>query len=387
MPIRKLKELLGDMSTKDRALLRIWRMLPALTMVILILLIFVLFAGVSAKKERIEAEKLAAMKKKKPPVNVVVLETEPQTIRDSLSLPAIVEAWVDLTVFAEVPGMIVKVPVKEGDRLQKGDIIARIDSRDFENSLASAQAAYDRALADLKRVEQLRLKETTTKARYDEAVATESELKAVLNNARLRLERSVIRAPINGLVNRLDAKEGLYLNVQDPAAQMLDISRVKVGVGIPESDVDAVRDIDSFEVEFEALNGKKVRGKKYFLSKSPETMAHLYKLQIALDNPGRDILPGMFARVRVVKKEVRDSLSVPLYSVITRQDRQFVMVEQDGKASEKMVKTGILEGWKIEITKGIQPGDRVIVVGHRSVSEGQEVNVVRTVTDPEDLFK
>jgi len=387
MPVNKLNKLLNDKETRDRVLLRIWRMLPALTMVLLFLLILILLAGISVKKKRIEAEKIAAMKKNKPPVNVVILETTPQTIRDSLSLPAIVEAWVDLTVFAEVPGTVVEVPIREGARLQKGDVIARIDSRDFQNSLASAQAAYDRALADLKRTEQLRLKETTTKAKYDEAVSAERELKAALENAKLRFERSVIRAPINGMVNRLDAKEGLYLNVQDPAAQMLDISRVKVSVGIPESDVDAVRNVDSYDIEFEALNGKNLRGKKYFLSKSPDNMAHLYKLQISLDNPAGTILPGMFARVRIVKKEVQDSLSVPLYAVITRQDRQFVMVEENGKASERMVETGILEGWKLEITKGIQPGDRVIVVGHRSVSEGQEVNVVRTVTDPEDLFK
>lgn len=387
MPIQKFKDFMKDMSTKDRALLRLWRMGPALTMVLLILLIFIFIGAIIAKKERIEAEKTAAMKSEKPPVNVVIFEAKPRTIRDSLSLPAVVEAWVDLTVFAEVPGMVVEVPVREGARLQKGDIIARLDSRDYENALASAQAAYDRAHADFERVKKLREKETITKAKYDEAAAADKGMKAALDNAELRFERSVIRAPINGLVNRLDAKEGLYLNVQDPAAQMLDISRVKVSVGIPESDVNAVRTITAFDVEFEALNGKKMRGEKYFLSKSPDSLAHLFKLQIALDNPGGSILPGMFARVRVVKEEVKNSMSVPLYAVITRSGKKFVMVEQDGAAAERMVETGILDGWMIEISKGLQGGDRVIVVGHRSVSEGQKVNVVRTVTDPEELFK
>ena len=95
----------------------------------------------------------------------------------------------------------------------------------------------------------------------------------------------------------------------------------------------------------------------------------------------------MFARVNIVKREVRDSFSVPLYSVISRSDEQYIYVEKDGIAHVRMVKTGILEGWKIEIEKGLSKGDRVIVVGHRNVDEGQEVNVVRTVSDSEDLFK
>ena len=95
----------------------------------------------------------------------------------------------------------------------------------------------------------------------------------------------------------------------------------------------------------------------------------------------------MFARVNIVKKEVKDSMSVPLYSVITRGNGQFVFIEKGGKAHARMVETGILEGWRIQVTKGLARGDHVIVVGHRSVDEGQEVNVVRTVSDPEGLFK
>jgi membrane fusion protein (multidrug efflux system) len=78
---------------------------------------------------------------------------------------------------------------------------------------------------------------------------------------------------------------------------------------------------------------------------------------------------------------------VPLYSVITRGDKQFVFTEKDGRASVRLVETGILEGWRMQVSKGLAKGDHVIVVGHRSVDEGQEVNVVRIVSDPEDLFK
>ncbi len=151
--------------------------------------------------------------------------------------------------------------------------------------------------------------------------------------------------------------------------------------------MDAVRGLERFDVTFDALDDRKVTGRKYFLSQSPDSFAHLYKLQVELKNPEGDILPGMFARVHIVKREVEDSLSVPLYAVITRNDSSFVVVEKDNRASVRMVETGILEGWKVQITRGLSPGERVIIVGHRSVAEGQEVNVVRSVDDAEELFK
>jgi RND family efflux transporter MFP subunit len=377
-----------NFSISDEKLLRrIWGMLPSLFLIFLIVIITVLFIRIKSESNRIEAEKLAALHKERPPVNVVVLDMKPLPIRDRLDLPAQVEAWVELKVLAEVPGKVVKVSAGEGDHVNKGDPVALLDARDYENELTSVRAEYELARINFMRAKDLFEEKLITKARLDSDTAKVETLGAALRNAELRLERCSIKAPISGIINRLDAKEGLYLNVQDPVAVILDISRVKVSVGIPESDVDEVRRLEYFDVIIDALGGRTVKGRKYFLSKSPETFAHLYKLEIEVRNPGGVILPGMFARANIVKREVRDSLSVPLYSVITRGNEQFVFIEKDGSAGVRMVETGILEGWRIQITRGLTGGDRVIVVGHRSVDEGQKVNVVRTVSDPEELFR
>ena len=157
--------------------------------------------------------------------------------------------------------------------------------------------------------------------------------------------------------------------------------------GIPDADVNDIKKLTHFDVTIEALGNRTLKGRKHFLSQSPETFAHLYQLEIEVDNSNGAILPGMFARVNIIKREVKNSFSVPLYSVISRNDEQYLYVEKDGIAQVRMVQTGILEGWQIEIEKGLSKGDRVIVVGHRNVDEGQKVNVVRSVSDPEDLFK
>ena len=372
---------------RDKLFRRIWGILPALFLILLIVIIAALFADIKSESERIKAEKLASLHKQRPPVNVVVLDMSPLPIRDRIDLPAQVEPWVELRVLAEVPGKVVKLSSSEGDQVAKGDLIALLDTRDYENNLASVRAEYELALINLTRTKNLFKENLITKAQLDDNNARVETLEAAVRNAELGLERCSIRAPIAGIINRLDAKVGLYLNVQDPVAVILDISRVKVSVGIPESDVDDIRQLTDFDIIISALDNRRLKGRKYFLSKSPESFAHLYKLEIEVPNPDGEILPGMFARVNIVKREVKESLSVPLYSIITRSNEQFVFIEKGGKARARMVETGIIEGWRIQVTKGLAKGDHVMVVGHRSVDEGQEVNVVRTISDPEDLFK
>jgi len=372
---------------KDNILRRVWGMLPFLFLVLLIVIIAAMSSRISGESERLKGEKLAALHKERPPVNVVVLDMLPMRIRDRIDLPAQVEPWVELKILAEVSGKVMKLSAAEGNYVNKGDEIVLLDIRDYENTLSSITAEYKLAQINLKRTRELHAEKLITKAQLDADIARVETLGASLRNAELKLERCSIKAPISGIINRLDAEEGLYMNVQDPVAIILDITRVTVSVGIPESDVDEIRKLTDFNVTIDALDNRTVKGRKHFMSKSPESFAHLYKLEIEVNNSKGEILPGMFARVNIVKKEVTDGISVPLYSVISRSNEQFVLTENNGKAEVRLVETGILEGWRMQVTKGLAKGDRVIVVGHRDVDEGQEVNVVRTITDPEDLFK
>ena len=94
----------------------------------------------------------------------------------------------------------------------------------------------------------------------------------------------------------------------------------------------------------------------------------------------------MFTRVDIIKKEVSDGLTVPLFSLIKRQDgRQALYLAQDGTVRLQEVEVGIQEGWQVQITKGVSAGDKVVVVGHRNLNDGGAVNVVRTVRDLKEL--
>ncbi|MFQ5329139.1 MAG: efflux RND transporter periplasmic adaptor subunit [Thermodesulfobacteriota bacterium] len=372
---------------RGRWVKRIWGALPALILLLLLVVIAGLSVKIKGDAKRLKAEKLAALHLERPPVNVVVQRLEPETIQDRMNLPGVVAPWVSLELKPEVSGRVIEVAVTEGERVAEGDVMLRIDPRDYRNTLDSAAAAYELAAANWERAEKLLRDELISPSKIEDVKARLITSRAEMESAKLQLERTTVTAPITGVINRLDAKVGLLLGVADPVAELLQVDRVKVVVGIPESDVNAVRGLTHIDLTIDALGSKTVTGKNVFLAKSPDTTARLYRLVLAVDNREDEILPGMFARAEVVKREVAGAIVVPLYAVITRRDDRFVYVEEGGKAVARRVEVGILDGWRIQILNGLKAGERVIVVGHRSVEDGQEVNVTRTVTDSGELVE
>ncbi len=363
------------------------RMLPGLFLMVLCAVIAILFVRIKSEAELIKARNLAKLKKDRQEVNVVTLKLVPSPIRDRLSLPGITEPWVELQLVAEVSGKVIEKVVQEGIPVAQGDIIAKIDSRDYKNAYQSAKASYELAVADLERLQKLYNQKVTPQSQLDTARAQVLNTKAATENATLALERCIIKAPFSGFVNRLFVEEGQYLDVAKPVAEILQIDRIKVRVGIPESDVDAVRRINDFMVTIDALGGKTFHAKKHFLSRTADPMARLYGLDMVIDNVHGEILPDMFARVEIVKKEIRDGIAIPLYSVITRNDEKLVFVVNSDRAHKRKVELGLLDGWRVEVKAGLEPGDQVIVVGHRSVNDGDKVNVVRSTENPADILK
>lgn len=359
-----------------------FRNLPRLALLLLILLAILLAGVIDRQKARLEHEKAAGRAQDEKAVNVVLLEVQPSIIEDAVNLPGVMEPWIRLELLAKVHGSISEVLVQEGSVVQQGDVLARIEADDYIIALDSAKAAYKRAKADYERKKTMLSKKTVSQADLELSESEMLTARAAMDNAELQLSRCTITAPISGVIRRLDAKIGLLLSIADPVAEILQIDRLKAVVGIPESDVDAVRKLSEVGMTIQALADLEATGKKYFFSPAPETTARLYRLELEIENPDGSILPGMFFRAHVLKKTVRDAITVPIYSVITRNDEQFVFVVRDQTVHKQPVEMGILEQWRVQITDGLQTGDMVVVEGHRDIEEGQQVNVVRVITDP-----
>lgn len=372
---------------KTKLLRFIWGVIPWLMVALIVAFIVIMWGRIKEEKIRLEDAKKAAIKKEVQPVQVITLTLKPRRLEDKINLPAQVEPFEDLLVKAEVPGQVVTVLAEEGQNVEKGQILIQLDDRDYKTRLARIEANYRLAKLDYNRNAALFKRNVISIAKLDNIEAQLKNLEAQVSEAKLALSRTRIIAPIGGRLNEIKSKQGNFLAVGDPVAQILQLDQVKVKVGVPESDVAAIFDLEEAEVIIEALDKRRVKGRKVFLSRQPRTLARLFDLELRVPNPDGRILPGMFARVELVKRVFNRALAIPLYAVITHSDERFVYIEKDGQAKRKNIELGVLIGWQIQVTSGLAAGERVIVVGHRFLHDGQIVEVVKNVNDPREILK
>ncbi len=361
------------------------RNLPRTGLVLLLVVTGILALVIGREKERLIAEKASAPAPEVRAVNTVLLDLRPGPIKDVINLPGVIEPWLRLELSARLHGSVIEVLVTEGDRVTTGQVLARIEPDEYRIAVDAARASFTLAKSRFARGKTMLEQRTIPQAELDRYRAEMLRAQAALEDAELKLSRCEITSPMDGVIRRLDAKVGLLLNIGDPVAEILEIDRVKAVVGIPETDVTAVRAIQEVDLTIQALDNLRVTGRKSFLATSPETTARLYRLELELDNRDHAILPGMFFRAHVVKKSVADGLAIPLYSVITRNNEQFVFVARDNIAHKQPVTLGIVEGWLVQITGGLKAGDQVVIEGHRDIEDGQRINVIHTITDPGQL--
>ncbi len=376
----------GDACTARKLLRTARKGLPLFAVVLIsLLIIWPLSLKIEARKESIAQRQAAAVSDKKAAVNVVTMAVEPGLLQEKISLPGVVKPWISLDVVSEVTGKVVHKEVTEGSRVEKGDVLAVIDKSDYRNARDSALASWETALANGKRLNALSGKQFVTRVQLDEAVARVKTTRAALDNARLNLSRCTIVSPMKGVVDRVHVETGKFLNAGDPVARVLQMDRLKVSVGIPESDVEAVRKVETFDVTIDVLDGRTFAGTRHYLYKTAESAARLYTLEIEVSNDRGEILPDMFARVAIVKNTAPQGLAVPMYSLVNRGENVGVYVETAGIARFRPVETGFRIGWKTLVREGLSAGEKVVVAGHRLIEDGAPVKVTRTVRDMAEM--
>ena len=190
---------------------------------------------------------------------------------------------------------------------------------------------------------------------------------------------------MQGIVDRVHIENGKFLTSGDPVALILQIDKLKIEVGIPESDVTAVRKLKSFDMTIDALDEKTYTGEYHYLYKTANSMARLYNLEIKVDNADGQILPDMFARVKIIKEQDPQGLAVPMYSLVTLNKNIGVYIESQGIVRFRPVHPGFLDGWKTQIPEGLEPGEKIVVVGHRIIEDGERVNVIKIIRDMAEL--
>lgn len=170
-------------------------------------------------------------------VSVAVEELVAEDLDESLTLPGTLEAWEDLTLAAELPGMVKAIGLREGDRVARGEVIARIDPEAQEAELIKAEADLSLQKKNLARLEQLLAERFVSQKEVDETRNAVEAARAELHRATVDLDKSILRSPVDGILDRLFVDRGEYVTPGTPVALVVQVDRLKALVEVPEKDV------------------------------------------------------------------------------------------------------------------------------------------------------
>lgn len=193
----------------------------------------------------------------------------PAVVEDALTLTGRADPWRQVVVSAEVSGNVTEQAVEEGDRIEDGQVIFRIDTVWFQAAHAQADAKALLAQQELDRIGGLRRSGISSPQDLDRARAEHTVAQSDLAAARMRLDKSIARAPLSGVVDRVYVERGEWADSGKPLARLVRVDRVKVMAGVPESDIRHFELGDTVQVRFDGLPDRAFAGECAGLPRRP----------------------------------------------------------------------------------------------------------------------
>ncbi|MBP7049552.1 MAG: efflux RND transporter periplasmic adaptor subunit [Phycisphaerae bacterium] len=320
-----------------------------------------------------------------PPVNVMVLPvTAEAQVPDTFDLPAVIEPNQIVTVAAEVAGRVEWIGPREGSPIKAGDLLLRLNTDLLQAEFESIQAQAKNDRTEFERQQGLVSGGASPTRELDQAATQLAISGARLQEVAARLERARISAPTSGVLNDLLVETGEYVQVGTPVARIVQTDIVKVAVDIPERDVAFFSTGQSAAVYTDIKgNPQAFEGKITFISRVADERTRSTRTEITLVNPDGLLHSGQIVRARLTRQVLQNAILIPLLAIIPMENGYAVYVEEGSKAlrREVQLQISIIKGDRIQVTSGLQPGDKLIVSGHRFVAPGQQVNVVSQVSE------
>jgi membrane fusion protein (multidrug efflux system) len=281
------------------------------------------------------------------PVETTELRLTP--FRDEVETNGTLKGEAEIELRFETPGTIVEFKPNEGSLIKKGQVIARLDDRDARIDLEEAQIEVEEAL----RLEKL--------GQASPIQARKARVK--LEKARRQLEKTQLIAPRDGILALKTAETGELLSPERAIARLVAIDNVILEAGVIERLVDRVYPGQKVDVRVDARRDEPFSGTVAYMSPVvSEVGGRTLSIRCRIPNPGRVLLPGMFARVRIVTFEKSDGLVVPADALQrTQTGFQLFLVNRESRVEPRAVTLAYVGNESVLIEKGVEPGDVVVL--------------------------
>jgi RND family efflux transporter MFP subunit len=306
---------------------------------------------------------------------VHVIKPLRQEVVRRVVLPATVRADLEVTLYAKVTGYLKEINKDRGDKVKAGELVALLEIPEMISEIAHAKASYELEDATLRRLEAIRKVEKTavTDQDLDLARAKRDMAKASLKKLETLHEYTEIRAPFAGTVTERFVDPGAFIQ-QGKIVSIVDTSKVRVLVDVPESEVRFAAVGTETEVEFDALPGRKYSAAISRCADSLDPVMRTMRVEVDVKNAGAAIYPGMFARAAFGVDRHPQALVIPTSAVTFQQDKASVYVDVGGRAKKTPVTLGTEVSAGYEVLKGLSGGESVILPEGKAIADGMPVH-------------
>ena len=323
--------------------------------------------------------------------NVQVQSVQTKSLRPFIEAIGTLKAFEQVVVSSEIEGILRTANVEEGAFVAKGALLATVDDRDYASELKRVEFALKQAEATLAntkaehgRKEALYREELVTRQQFDDvttrlavADAEVERSKAALAIAKERYAKTRILAPMAGWISEKKISQGEYVRNGTPLYTLVQIDPLKLLFTVSEKDIGKLKVGQDVQFRVDAYPDREFKGRVTILYPTIDERTRSLTVEARAANPERLLKPGLFARVTLYTAEARDTVVIPVTSMLYEGKSVKVFVVEGDRARERMVKVGNkYEDW-MEVVEGLRGGETLVVVGQQNLAEGAKVHVAR----------
>ncbi|MBN1931756.1 MAG: efflux RND transporter periplasmic adaptor subunit [Desulfobacterales bacterium] len=326
---------------------------------------------------------------KSPPVPIQVACVKKEWVSGQISLIGTAEAMATSMVSAEIAGVVEYFPAKEGDFIEKGDLLVELRSTDLKLRHKAAVAESGRIRAhlnyaekELQRYQILKEGDSIAATKYDEVLYNQRALAQELLRSRAEeqyleyeIKQKRVSAPFSGFIAKEHTQVGEWIQAGGPVVTLVDLSRIKITVDIPERYVNRIAMENEARAAVRSISGEPLIGHIYAVLPQGDAASRTFPLRVHLLNPGFKIKSGMEAIVTFTLSDPKNVLLVPKDAVVTAGNDRLVFFVTDGKAFPVTINVlGYYDG-DVAVEGDLKPGDQVVVRGNERLQPGQAVRI------------
>jgi RND family efflux transporter MFP subunit len=324
-------------------------------------------------------------------INVQVKAVETKSLRPFIETIGSLKAFEQVVASSEIEGILRTTNVEEGAFVSKGALLATVEDRDYaselrrvEFALKQAEATLVNTKAEFGRKETLYKEELVTKQQFDDVAmrmaVADAELersRAALAIARERYSKTRILAPMSGYISEKKISQGEYVRNGTPLYVLVQIDPMKLLFTVSEKEIGRLKINQEVQLRVDAYPEKEFRGRVSIIYPTMDERTRSLQVEARVSNPDRLLKPGLFAKVILYTAEAKDTLVVPVTSVLYEGKKLKVFVTEGEQAKERIIQVGNKYDDLLEVKDGLKSGEMLVVAGQQNLSEGAKVNVAR----------